>query len=69
MVPLNNGFKSRGDKVSEEKPQKGTRGKTTPPRMKRKRYSKPHLITYGNVEKFTQSAGTRIGDHGPRRRG
>jgi len=52
----------------EEKPQKDTRGRKTPPQMKRKRYSKPHLITYGNVEKLTQSAGTAVGDHGPRRR-
>ena len=68
MVSLNYGFKWRGDKLKEEKPQKGTRGRKTPPQMKRKRYAKPHLIKYGNVEKLTQSAGTQIGDHGPRRR-
>jgi len=54
--------------LKEEKLQKGTRRGKTPPQMKRKRYSKPHLIMYGDVEKLTQSAGTRIGDHGPRRR-
>jgi hypothetical protein len=54
--------------MSEEKPQKGTRREKTPQQMKRKRYSKPHLIRYGDVKKLTQSAGTRIGDHGPRRR-
>ena len=54
--------------MTEEKSQKGTRRGKAPPQMKRKRYTKPHLIKYGNVEKLTQSAGTRVGDHGPRSR-
>jgi hypothetical protein len=54
--------------VTEEKPRRGKQVGKTPPQMKRKRYAKPHLINYGNVEKLTQSAGSQIGDHGPRRR-
>ena len=54
--------------MTEKKLQRETRGGKTPQQMKRKRYIKPHLITYGKVEKLTQSAGTQIGDHGPRRR-